>query len=104
MARAKNACIKCKNPEVEIVAHGLCAKCYMSERRKSESFDTLFGRLEAERHRRLTKLIQILNAVDDVGLDPVEKQTIRAIIKPYIAVCTEISSLPDVEVEQEVEA
>lgn len=92
------ACANCRE-EREILAHGLCAKCYRREERAAENpwaaaDKNNRGLLKAQ--KKLRKVVaSVLNAIDDgiELMDAADVAAIRAIIKPYLARI--VGGLPD---------
>ena len=79
--------------EREIVARGLCAKCYMANRRAGERLDDPFGlspdhinrRYIAERNKMLVNLTRIIKLVDETPcLSHEDTATIKVTIQPYL--------------------
>jgi D12 class N6 adenine-specific DNA methyltransferase len=84
--------MNCKD-EREIVAHGLCAKCYMRHKRNEEASDDPYGifgarserRYIAERNKMLVNLTRIIKLVDETPcLTHEDATTIKVTIQPYL--------------------
>jgi hypothetical protein len=84
--------MKCDD-EREIVAHGLCAKCYMAGRRADERLDDPSGlspdrinrRHIAERNKMLVNLTRIIKLVDETPcLSHEDTAAIKVTIQPYL--------------------
>jgi alkylated DNA repair dioxygenase AlkB len=91
-------CANCREDR-EILAHGLCAKCYRREERAAENPWAAAdkhnrGALKAQ--KKLRKVVtSVLNAIDDgiELMDAADVAAIRAIVKPYLARI--VAGLPD---------
>jgi hypothetical protein len=90
--RKVDSCMNCGD-EREIVAHGLCAKCYMVGRRAGERLDDPFGvspdrinrRYIAERNKMLVNLTRIIKLVDETPcLSHEDQAAIKVTIQPYL--------------------
>lgn len=90
--RRVDVCMNCRD-EREIVAHGLCAKCYMRDKRGDETADSPLGlvtdrsqrRFIADRNKMLTNLVRIVKLLDETPcIDHEDVTTIKAIIQPYL--------------------
>jgi hypothetical protein len=90
--RRIDKCMNCGD-ERELVSHGLCAKCYMEQRREAEkrdepswaSPDRSERRYIAERNKMLVNLTRINKLVDETPcLSPEDAQAIKTVIRPYM--------------------
>ena len=86
--RTVHGCINCGD-EREIVAHGLCSKCYMARRREREVEFVLPHRSQksalAERNKEHGRLVGVVKLVDEVEcLSDHERQVVKAIIQPHL--------------------
>lgn len=91
MRRIDN-CMNCGD-ERELVSHGLCAGCYMKQRREAEkrdepswaSPDRSERRYIAERNKMLINLTKIVKIVDETPcLSPEDGLAIKTVIRPYL--------------------
>lgn len=90
--RRIDKCINCGD-ERELVANGLCAKCYMARRRETDKrdepawagSDRSERRYIAERNKMLVNLTRINKLVDETPcLSPEDAQAIKTVIRPYM--------------------
>jgi hypothetical protein len=90
--RKIDSCMNC-GEERELVAHGLCARCYMAGRRETERRDDPYRlipersqrRYVAERNRNLINLTKIVKLVDETTcLSPDHMTAIKMVVQPYI--------------------
>jgi hypothetical protein len=90
--RRIDKCMNCGD-ERELVSHGLCAKCYMGQRREAEkrdepswaSPDRSERRYIAERNKMLVNLTKIVKIVDETPcLSPEDALAIKTVIRPYL--------------------
>jgi hypothetical protein len=90
--RRIDKCMNCGDQR-ELVAHGLCARCYMGQRREAEkrdepswaSPDRSERRYIAERNKMLVNLTKINKLVDETPcLSPEDAQAIKTVIRPYM--------------------
>lgn len=90
--RRTDSCMNCRDSR-EIVAHGLCAKCYMRHKRSEDTSDDPFGiygrrserRYIAERNKMLVNLTRIIKLVDETPcLSHEDTTTIKVTLQPYL--------------------
>src|ERR1700739_4610022 len=90
--RRIDKCMNCRD-ERELVANGLCAKCYMAGRREAEkrgelswaSPDHSQRRYIAERNKMLVNLTKIVKLVDETPcISPEDILAIKTVIRPYL--------------------
>jgi hypothetical protein len=90
--RRIDTCINCGD-ERELVSNGLCARCYMGQRREAEkrdepswaSPDRSQRRYIAERNKMLVNLTKIVKIVDETPcLSPEDALAIKTVIQPYL--------------------